>query len=271
MFKYIGDSIINASFTVQVPKPLDSRTVVNNIAELYSIPSTYAYPGMTVANIDNGNIYMLVDKSKIDQKAGWRASYESIQIIACTEADYKTWLSNTDENFNPIDQSADYIHQDTYYYIYEDSLSAESELQEYVKRSDWIELLNVVSGKASNDGLARTNQIVEGIIRDYATKQFITDNYAPLSMFNLESEESFIRTNFFTKEEALGKFVKFTDLSGGENIGKDDFIFVTVARYQEDQESLKTYKQEVANELGINQVKVSREEGKVLTKLKKYM
>ena len=29
--------------------------------------------------------------------------------------------------------------------------------------------------------------------------------------------------------------------------------------------------QEVANELGINQVKVSREEGKVLTKLKKYM
>jgi hypothetical protein len=103
MFKYVGDSIINASFTVQVPKPLDSRTVVNNIAELYSIPSTYAYLGMTVANIDNGNIYMLVDKSKIDQKAGWRASYESIQIIACTEADYKTWLSNTDENFNPID------------------------------------------------------------------------------------------------------------------------------------------------------------------------
>ena len=249
MFKYIGDSIINASFTVQVPKPLDSRTVVNNIAELYSIPSTYAYLGMTVANIDNGNIYMLVDKSKIDQKAGWRASYESIQIIACTEADYKTWLSNTDENFNPIDQSADYIHQDTYYYIYEDSLSAESELQEYVKRSDWMELLNVVSGKASNDGLARTNQIVEGIIRDYATKQFVTEGYAPLSMFNLENAESFIRVNFFTKTEALEKFVKFSDLSGGEDIGEDDFIFVTASRYQEDQDALEQYKQGIADEL----------------------
>lgn len=248
MFKYIGDSIINASFTVQVPKPLDSRTVVNNLAELYSIPSTYAYQGMTVANIDNGNIYMLVDKSKIDQKAGWRASYESIQIIACTEADYKTWLSNTDENFNPIDQSIDYVHQDTYYYIYEDSLSAESELQEYVKRSDWMELLNVVSGKASNDGLARTNQIVEGIIRDYATKQFVADGYAPLSMFNLESEESFIRVNFFTKDEALEKFVKFSDLSG-DDPGEGDFIFVTASRYETDQEALAQYKQDLAEEL----------------------
>jgi hypothetical protein len=44
---------------------------------------------MTVSNIDNGNIYMLVDKSKINEKAGWKASYESIQIIACTYAEYK--------------------------------------------------------------------------------------------------------------------------------------------------------------------------------------
>lgn len=91
MYKYTGDSILNASFTVQVPKPLDNRTVVNNITELYSIPSTYAYPGMTVANIDNGNIYMLVDKSKINQKAGWKASYESIQIITCSYKEYKEW------------------------------------------------------------------------------------------------------------------------------------------------------------------------------------
>jgi nucleoside-diphosphate-sugar epimerase len=91
MYKYIGDSILNASFTVQVPKPLDNRTVVNNLQELYSIPPAYAYLGMTVANIDNGNIYMLVDKSKIYEKGGWKASYESIQIIACTYQEYKEW------------------------------------------------------------------------------------------------------------------------------------------------------------------------------------
>ena len=144
MFKYIGDSIINASFTVQVPKPLDSRTVVNNITELYSIPSTYAYQGMTVANIDNGNIYMLVDKSKIDQKAGWKASYESIQIITCSYQEYKEWEQNTDKLFQPIDSSKEYLHQDTYYYIYEDSLPLKEINQEYVKRSDWQELLKLL-------------------------------------------------------------------------------------------------------------------------------
>ena len=249
MFKYIGDSIINASFTVQVPKPLDSRTVVSNITELYSIPSKYAYPGMTVANIDNGNIYMLVDKSKINQKAGWKASYESIQIITCSYQEYKKLEQNTNELFQPIDDTKEYLHQDTYYYIYEDSLPLEEINQEYVKRSDWQELLNQVATKASNNAVIAINQTLAQIVNDYATKQFVIDGYAPLSMFDLNNTESFIKVNFFTKEEALAKFVKFSDLSGGEDIGENDFIFVTASRYQPDQEALEQYKQGIANEL----------------------
>ena len=249
MFKYIGDSIINASFTVQVPKPLDSRTVVSNITELYSIPSKYAYPGMTVANIDNGNIYMLVDKSKINQKAGWKASYESIQIITCSYQEYKKLEQNTNELFQPIDDTKEYLHQDTYYYIYEDSLPLEEINQEYVKRSDWQELLNQVATKASNNAIIAINQTLAQIVNDYATKQFVIDSYAPLSMFDLNNTESFIKVNFFTKEEALAKFVKFSDLSGGEDIGENDFIFVTASRYQTDQEALEQYKQGITNEL----------------------
>lgn len=249
MYKYTGDSILNASFTVQVPKPLDNRTVVNNITELYSIPSTYAYPGMTVANIDNGNIYMLVDKSKINQKAGWKASYESIQIITCSYKEYKEWKQNTNELFQPIDSTKEYLHQDTYYYIYEESLPLEEINQEYVKRSDWQTLLDKVATKAPNDAVITINQTLDQIINDYATKQFVIDSYAPLSMFDLNNTESFIVTNFFTKEEALAKFVKFSDLSGGENIGENDFIFVTVSRYQADQKALEQYKQGIANEL----------------------
>jgi hypothetical protein len=45
---------------------------------LYNIPEKSAYQGMTVANINDGNLYMLIDKSKIAEKAGWKASYESI-------------------------------------------------------------------------------------------------------------------------------------------------------------------------------------------------
>lgn len=249
MYKYTGDSILNASFTVQVPKPLDNRTVVNNITELYSIPSTYAYPGMTVANIDNGNIYMLVDKSKINQKAGWKASYESIQIITCSYQEYKELEQNTNELFQPIDSSKEYLHQDTYYYIYEESLPLEDINQEYVKRSDWQELLNQVATKASNNAVITINQTLAQIVKDYATQQFVIDSYAPLSMFDLNNAESFIATNFFTKEEVLAKFVKFSDLSGGEDIGENDFIFVTVSKYQADQKDLEQYKQGIANEL----------------------
>lgn len=258
MYKYTGDSILNASFTVQVPKPLDNRTVVNNITELYSIPSTYAYPGMTVANIDNGNIYMLVDKSKINQKAGWKASYESIQIITCSYQEYKKLEQNTNESFQPIDSTKEYLHQDTYYYIYEETLPLEEINQEYVKRSDWQDLLDKVSTKASNDSVITINQKLAQIIKDYATKQFVIDSYAPLSMFDLNNAESFIATNFFTKEQALAKFVKFSDLSGGEDIGENDFIFVTVSRYQADQAALEQYKQGIANELA-NCLKVGQD------------
>jgi hypothetical protein len=39
---------------------------------------------MTVGNAGDGNLYMLVDINKIDEKTGWKASYESLQIITCT-------------------------------------------------------------------------------------------------------------------------------------------------------------------------------------------
>ena len=67
-------------------------------------------------------------------------------------------------------------------------------------------------------------------------------------MFDLNNTESFIITNFFTKEEALKKFVKFSDLSG-EDPGEGDYIFVTASKYQTDQEALKQYKQGIADEL----------------------
>ena len=77
-----------------------------------------------------------------------------------------------------------------------------------------------------------------------------------------------------TNESSLYDFVSFDDVS------KDDLILLRDAlnrlEAKEKELIIKRYfynktQQEIANELGINQVKVSREEGKVLTKLKKYM
>lgn len=61
-FKYQGDSAIGVSLTVQTPKPLDTRLVVDTRADLYSIPAKYAYNGMPVVCVADGNIYTLIDK-----------------------------------------------------------------------------------------------------------------------------------------------------------------------------------------------------------------
>lgn len=242
MYKFIGDSILNASFTVQVPKPLDNRTVVANIYELYSIPPAYAYEGMTVANIDNGNIYMLVNKSKIGEKAGWKASYESIQIIACELNEYKEWKTNTDELFQPIDPLKEYLHQDTYYYIYEDSLDGQEELQEYVRRSDWMELLNEVTNSRATMG-----QLIAAIRAEYTSLEYANNTFAPLTMFNTDDPESYINkliANHYTKEETDAKFVTIESLQDDDN-----FIFVTNERYSTDQEALTQYQQDIAEQL----------------------
>ena len=77
-----------------------------------------------------------------------------------------------------------------------------------------------------------------------------------------------------TNETSLYDYVSFDDTS------KDDLILLRDAlnklESKEKELIIKRYfynktQQEIANELGINQVKVSREEGKVLTKLKNYM
>ena len=76
------------------------------------------------------------------------------------------------------------------------------------------------------------------------------------------------------------KDVNLYDLVGFENIEKDDLILLRDALNKlndsEKQLIIKRYfynmtQSEIAKQNGINQVKVSREEGKVLTKLRSYM
>lgn len=235
-YKYTGDALLGVSLTVNTPKPLDSRSVVDNLSQLYSIPENTAYQGMTVANIANGNIYMLVDKSKINEKAGWKASYESIQIITCTEAEYKLWQENTNEDFTPKDETQTYLHSDTYYYIFEDSLTPETEGQQYLTRSWGEDVEETLSSKASNDSVIKLNQEVSGINlnleNNYLTKDHIIQTFATKALleetFNTELQK------YYTKEETDSIFVTKDALRGGIE-GSDDFIFVTQSKYTEDQ------------------------------------
>ena len=185
---------------------------------------------------------MLVNKSKIGEKAGWKASYESIQIIACELNEYKEWQANTNELFQPIDPLKEYLHQDTYYYIYEDSLDGQEELQEYVRRSDWMELLNEVTTNRQQMG-----QLISAIRAEYASLEYANNTFAPLTMFNLDDPESFLSSlisGYYTKEKADEKFVTIESLQDDEN-----FIFVTNERYHEDQEAYAQYQQDIADQL----------------------
>ena len=240
-FKYTGDATLGVALTVETPKPLDNRTVVNNLAELYSIPEKYAYQGMTVSNIDNGNIYMLVDKSKIKYKEGWKASYESIQIIACTEAEYKEWSANTTEDFKPIDENKTYLHAETYYYIYEDSLD---DNQFYLSAEWGKKIEEQLKQKALNTTVVQIRNDLDQTIQNlskYATLEELTANYAPKADLDLEDPESLLSkalSNHYTKEETDDIFVTKESLRG-EGMEGDDFVFVTKKQYDEDQQAIQ--------------------------------
>ena len=57
---------ITTGFDVATQKPLDSRTVVNNIAELNALPSDRVYIGLLVHVVDEDKLYQW--KKKIDDK-----------------------------------------------------------------------------------------------------------------------------------------------------------------------------------------------------------
>ena len=54
------------------------KEVVDTRKDLYNIPAKYAYNGMPVVCVADGNIYTLLDKNKIKEAIGWKASYEAI-------------------------------------------------------------------------------------------------------------------------------------------------------------------------------------------------
>lgn len=228
-FKYTGDSVLGVSLTVEAPKPLDNRTVVDSVSELYSIPKNVAYQGMTVSNVGDGNIYMLVDKSQINTKEGWKASYESIQIITCTEQEYLELRANTTDDFKPIDQEKPYLHADSYYYIYEDSI--ENQDQFYLSASWGKNIEDQLNKKASQDSVNSLSEELDKVsesLSDYATISELQEKYVPITDLDLEDPESFLSTTlgqYYTKKETDEIFVTKESLRG-EGMEGDDLCLL---------------------------------------------
>ena len=248
-YSYQGDAILGISLTVDTPQPLDTRTVVNNTKDLYEVPASQAYRGMTVSNLEDGNIYMLVDKNKITTSDGWKSSESALQIVTCSQADYDEWAKNTNDKYEPIDPDKPYIVQSVYYYIYEDQ-----ETGQYYLSSEWGRSIEDLLGKkASSDSvnslLAKVNADIENLDANYTKTEVLIETYATKalveSMLDLENPESFISKtldNYYTKSGVDDKFVTKASLGGNiADLGIEEgkYVFVPTTQYEKDQADIK--------------------------------
>lgn len=71
-YLYKGDAILKGNLSVATDKPLDERSIVQNATELLSIDSAYAYNGMPIVSIEDGAIYILLDKTNITNLSAWK-------------------------------------------------------------------------------------------------------------------------------------------------------------------------------------------------------
>lgn len=251
--KYTGDSLLGVSFSVQTPKPLDCRTVVSTTQELYTIPVEIAYEGMSVSNLEDGYIYMLVDKTNITNSDGWVASYKALQLVSCTEAEYTEWKKNTTEQGTAIDSEKPYLHNDTYYYIYEDSI--ENKDTYYVNQEQYQRVWNLASSKADNTSFLVLQKKVESnntnITTNYLTKEDATNTYINKSFLEGTAETTLkeVTDKYQTAETSDSKYLK------PSNFGVDDvntqFSFLNTTAFEE-------YKSTVTEQLDTKITKNSR-------------
>ena len=269
-YKYIGDATIGVGLTVNTRKPLDSRLVVNSRNDLYSIPASTAYQGMTVSSIQDGNMYMLMidpEKSpeKISDPLSWKASYESLQIITCSQTEYDTWSKNTGPDNNPLNPELPYIYPNTYYYTYDGN-----EDQQYLSAAWGKDIIKSLESKASLDLAISTkkslSELATNLTTNYSTTEVISSTYVPLTSLNLEDPESFLSqtlSKYYTSQKADAIFVTKESLRGGIEGGQDDFVFVTKTQYDSDQQSvqqvldttLKTDSDGALNSITVAQIK----------------
>ena len=251
--KYTGDSLFGVSFSVQTPKPLDCRTVVSTTQELYTIPVEIAYEGMSVSNLEDGYIYMLVDKTNITNSDGWVASYKALQLVSCTEAEYTEWKKNTTGQGTAIDSEKPYLHNDTYYYIYEDSI--ENKDTYYVNQEQYQRVWNLASSKADNTSFLALQKKVESnntnITTNYLTKEDATNTYINKSFLEGTAETTLkeVTDKYQTAETSDSKYLK------PSNFGVDDvntqFSFLNTTAFEE-------YKSTVTEQLDTKITKNSR-------------
>lgn len=93
-YLYKGDAILKGNLSVLTDKPLDERSIVQNVTNMLTISSTYAYNGMPIVNIDEKAIYILLDKTNISKLDSWKRI--GTVTINNNEIDLSSFVTSTE-------------------------------------------------------------------------------------------------------------------------------------------------------------------------------
>lgn len=93
-YLYKGDAILKGNLSVLTDKPLDERSIVQNVTNMLTIDSTRAYNGMPIVNIDEKAIYILLDKTNISKLDSWKRI--GTVTINNNEIDLSSFVTSTE-------------------------------------------------------------------------------------------------------------------------------------------------------------------------------
>lgn len=199
-YLYKGDAILKGNLSVATDKPLDERSIVQNVTNMLTISSTYAYNGMPIVNIDEKAIYILLDKTNISKLDSWKRI--GTVTINNNEIDLSSFVTST-ELSGQLDTLKGEISTDINTKISESKTEILSEVDTKISTSK-TEILSEVdtkidkalenfspgsggsgsggdsggSGGSSGDNVDLSNYVTKNELANYSTSEEIDNIYA---------------------------------------------------------------------------------------------
>ncbi len=199
-YLYKGDATLKGNLSVLTDKPLDERSIVQNVTNMLTISSTYAYNGMPIVNIDEKAIYILLDKTNISKLDSWKRI--GTVTINNNEIDLSSFVTST-ELSGQLDTLKGEISTDINTKISESKTEILSEVDTKISTSK-TEILSEVdtkidkalenfspgsggsgsggdsggSGGSSGDNVDLSNYVTKDELANYSTSEEIDNTYA---------------------------------------------------------------------------------------------
>ena len=187
-YLYKGDAILKGNLSVLTDKPLDERSIVQNVTNMLTISSTYAYNGMPIVNIDEKAIYILLDKTNISNLNSWKRI--GTVTINNNEIDLSSFVTST-ELSGQLDTLKGEISTDINTKISESKTEILSEVDTKISTSK-TEILSEVdtkidealenfspgSGGSGGGDVDLSNYVTKDELADYSTSEEIDNVYA---------------------------------------------------------------------------------------------